>query len=424
MYPTTLRLADEDTMRPLSFSSFVCTLNLFLILFGYQSIACFTSGIVDYNTGTSFITWPYRGFAAFIAGLAFLCGRSRLPKMSGIMWLVLLFWILYITRAVYDLGLRPRVDFEIYEISEKPNGFFQAWAYVFVFTLLPLLSILRSWEQIDYARLLNWSLVMCTMSILVSLTGIEDLVGEYATQRSGFLALNPISYGRFGGHLLILACYKFFTCRSPIWKLLSIIPIVLGAYILLRAGSRGPILSLFVSYFVWIFVGTRFLILGIVLSIFGLLILYIYFEQILDLIHIISPVMATRISNSVYNMDSSGRDVLFSDYINGIFENPITGMHLDVISYSHNACIDGFVMFGVLFGWIVFAIILLAFIKASWSIKIRMQHYWISLILIDQLVGAQLSGAFGTNAIAWCLIVIIYSLYRSSDSTEASLRRG
>lgn len=262
------------------------------------------------------------------------------------------------------------------------------------------------------------------MSIIVSLTGIEDLVGEYATQRSGFLALNSISYGCFGGHLLILACYKLFTCRSPIWKLLSIIPIVLGAYILLRAGSRGPILSLFVSYFVWIFVGTRFLILGIVLSIFGLLILYIYFEQILDLVHIISPVMATRISNSVYNMDSSGRDVLFSDYINGIFENPITGMHLDMISYSHNACLDGFVMFGVLFGWIVFAIILLAFIKASWGIKIRMQHYWISLVLIDQLVGAQLSGAFGTNAIAWCLIVIIYSLYRSPDSTEASLRRG
>lgn len=151
---------------------------------------------------------------------------------------------------------------------------------------------------------------------------------------------------------------------------------------------------------------SRYATVGVMLAGIFAGVVYLFFRQILDLLRAISPVMAERIASSVYEGDSSGRDTLFAEYWKEICDSPLTGVHLDLLGYTHNACYDGLLMFGFAFGWIILALALIGYLAYYRVLKMRMPNWWVALLAIQALTACQTSGTFGGNGFVQCLWVV------------------
>lgn len=107
---------------------------------------------------------------------------------------------------------------------------------------------------------------------------------------------------------------------------------------------------------------------------------------------------------------SSGRDYLMKSVIDKILENPLFGVQTDQLGYSHNAILDGFMMFGIGAGWIVFVLYLTAYVDAYKVIKLKIKNYWVALLAIQYFTATQTSFSLGGNCQVLLFMLIVYAV--------------
>lgn len=413
------------------FLTFLCTLNFVVAILGYSIAMALLSPLgvdVDVSSGGNrFFTWSYRAFALAVGVWTLISVRSRpLPKADWRIVLFAFFWALYLFRAFYDLEVRTDL---LTERMMRPYFGLQAWNSIIFSTLVPILGILKSLDLIDFRRAANWIFYVGGVALLASLFSVQKVAaaswtGEIAGRTNASAMLNTIAFGHLG---LSVAAVAFYTLTSEKQKLakrlLGIALILLGAYVVLRAGSRGPILCAFVMAFFYALSRSRYAVVGVMLAGIFAGVVYLFFRQILDLLRAISPVMAERIASSVYEGDSSGRDTLFAEYWKEICDSPLTGVHLDLAGYTHNACYDGLLMFGFAFGWIILALALIGYLAYYRVLKLRMPNWWVALLAIQALTACQTSGTFGGNGFVQCLWVVCV-VWTSSAFQKMHRNRG
>lgn len=397
-----------------SFSRTLATINLFIAIIGYPVVMALLSPMgvdLDISSGENrLITWPYRALALLIGIATLLAVRARpMPKFDWRLSLFLFFWVIYLVRAIYDLSFRS--DLQTYKTSQTYYQL-QAWNSIIFSTLIPLIAIFKSIDIIDFRRISNWIFYIGSTALIASLFSIQKVAdaswsGEITGRTNASAMLNTISFGHLGLSVAIVALYKTASTKVRFFeRLLGIFVILLGGYIILKAGSRGPIFCAFIIMLFYAFSRSRYAFIGLFLGSIFAGSVYIFFEQTLNLINMISPAMAYRISLFVYEGDSSGRDSLITDYWREICENPITGVHLDILGYSHNACFDGLLMFGFIFGWIILVLVLIGYKSNYRLLKEGNTNWWIALLGIQSLTAIQTSGTFGANSFVQSLWII------------------
>lgn len=418
--------------RKVSFNSFITSITILLCLFGYPIFAAIISifvGDATFLTDSSIYTWPYRGASVVFFFISLLFVKRNAIKMNWKIALLFVFLIMHFFRTFYDLEVRDISEFSGSLLAWRTDvSRFRTWNYVILLTALPLLAVYRTFYNADFSRILNWIIVLSTIGLIVSIFRMKNygisLYGYDSVQRANATdLLNTISYGHLGASLAILSLYKILSKRINGISFLYILTFLLGMFVLLRAGSRGPVLAIAVVLFVWWCARSYYAFFAFFGFSAFLGCAYFFKETIFNLLMKVSPVLVNRISLTLEYGDSSGRDYLMMNVVNKIMENPLFGVQTDQLGYSHNAILDGFMMFGVVAGWIVFVLYAAAFIDAYKMIKLKTPNYWLGLLAIQYFTATQTSGALGGNCQVLLLMLIVYAVSNHLKNTEIRMQR-
>lgn len=393
------------------YNTFFSTLNFVLLFVGYPLVTSLFLPVTSDMEGVSrSVTIPYRAFSLSLSLVVLIFNIKNLGVRKPIgLKLLFIFWLMLIFRIFYDINIRT----DVY-IKETQ----QLWLYIWGICLPAIFSVIVSLRYIDLRKALYLIYIGACFSLLLTLFSNQTLfvsVDQLETRVDGNIALNTISFGHLGIMTLILSVFLLLKRNlSPIFKIIVFLVISLSLYTALRAGSRGPILALFIVLFFWMLAKSKNIGRNLALLMLVFIALIIFIEPILNGLAIISPIMEARIRASLYEGDTSGRDLLYQDAIQSFFNNPLLGEKFAIFSpdggfiYSHNMLLDAFMGLGLMGGLIMMIFLLLALKKSFILIRDNDRHFWISLIFIQQLVLNMLSGAFYYNSLLNALLVFVF----------------
>lgn len=401
-------------MKISKLNTFLSTLNFSLFFVGYQlATSLFLPVSSDLEGISRTVTVPYRAFALFISLLViFLNIKKKVGKIHPAMKVLWIYWSALIIRIFYDTNIRT-------DVHVKDTV--QLWMYIFGICLPAMFSVMISYRFIDLDKTLKWIFLGIVLTIMLSLFNNPALLmpaDEITERMEGNLALNTISFGHLGAMGIVLSLFIFSRGRVRTIKKIGLIAVlVISLFIMARAASRSPIVALVVILLFWLFARGKNVVLGVSITAiaFGLLIVFI--EPILNFMGNISPMMEVRLRMGIYEGYSSGRDVLYQKAFDLFLNNPFFGKQFALFdnfggfAYSHNIVLDSLMGLGLL-GGIAMIYILWIAIKNSYTlIKNNDPHFWICLLLIQQIVLNMFSGAIYYNQLLNVLFTFVFLYY-------------
>lgn len=397
----------------LKINCFLSNLNLIVSLIGYVVFTSIMFPIVGDISETTSLTVPFRLFTLILALIVILLNiRVKLNTPRGVK-VFFFFWVLVIIRMLFDL------EFSEFVI---PLQFRQRlWLYSIGLTFVPMISIVKSARNIDMDICMKWIYILLSISLII--TFFLQVDNSSMDERiSGSIALDSISFSNSAVFLVILSLYylingKNKTIRS---KIVFCFILLLSLYTALRAGSRGPIVSLIVVVTFWYISKDHNILRALIKFAVIVGLFLISFKIILGLISKISPVLASRFDIALGGDDLSmlNRYESYEWFISEIIENPILGSHFARLQhgmfpgYAHNLFLDILLGFGII-GLAVFLYVLVKAVNTTRKSIIKDQNYWIGLLMLQSLILSISSGAYYTNPIL--NISIVASIMLLSD---------
>lgn len=400
---------------------FLVNLNVVNIIIGYSFAVSIVMPLTGNVEGSSqLITIPYRAFSLLIAILVILFNIKRKTETSFIIMLFFVFWFAVLVRMFYDMEIR--IDFSVLPVYKN-----RIWLLSIAGSFIPMLSLYKSSSTINYRYCFKLLYFGCVFILIPSF--LFSLVGAASTQRArGNIALDPISFGAIGTTTAILAMYKdimkvkinkLFDIKLVNWTVL-----LLGIYLSLRSGSRGPLFGLILIFSFW-FSFRKGKLKGTMIFMSILSIVFILRTMFLRILEYFSPITAYRILKAIEGEDSSmnARKNTYKWFLDAISEYPLFGSQFAKLGnghypgYAHSIFLDILLGFGIV-GLLVFMIIIVrAFNILIKNIKLK-NDFWIGLIMMQYFLLAISSGAFYTNPILNCTIIL--TLLSSVNKTKLS----
>lgn len=332
----------------------ICTLNLLLGLFGYALLVSMCSGFLTKET-TQIVTVPFRFFCLVLSIITIVICRKERVKLDDGVWCLIIYWFIITYRFITDAFFYYRIY--------GPN-LIRAEQLIFGIALPLFISTIRSIHHIDFKKLYRWSFWMILISCL-SAYFLNQEVFEVDDQRVEIVGLNPISLGYQGGLLIVLSLF-FKTKLKFLTVLIKIGCIVFGAFIVAKAGSRGPLIVSLGLILIYFMANMRRMMLIIpILFLFGIAGWNIFGNSINTFLMDEAPTLYNRMDSTIENHDTSNRDLNYIAAWHVFEEHPIFGNQLGLyvngnIRYTHNLFLDALIAGGIL-GFLIFTF---AYIKA------------------------------------------------------------
>lgn len=388
-------------------NTFFSTLNIVLVFIGYQLITSLLSLFMLEAEASRLVTVPYRAFALLVCLVTIFLNYKSKFKLNVVVKVLLVYWLLLLIRFFYDMYFRA----DVYVFNDKK---LQTLLYMIPMTFIPMYSVMKSYKVIDFKKLLTWIYVLFSITIVFSYFS-NELFQENVFQRiDANMALNTISTGHLGLSSIILSIYLLLNRKQILFKkLLIIFILILGMIIMLRAGSRGPILSLLAVMSIWILALSNRKILNASILIILSLLVYFFIDYIFQFIEYISPVLEARL-NRGQEEQIAGRNSLYIYAWETFLQNPFIGKNFAIywgdgtMIYSHNFILDSFMQLGILGGLMIIFIIWKTIIKIIDLIKVKSFYFWIGLILVQEIMAIMVSGSFYYSPIVSILIVLLF----------------
>jgi hypothetical protein len=369
----------------------ISQLNLFLLFVGYFAINCLSNILPEYK---NIISSYYRYFQLIIAILAII---HRFPyfiqNLKGLPLLLSIFISLYTIRLFYDY----------FTLNEIEDGLKHIYQFNLI-SIIPALSLLTLKRE----DLLTMDVVFKFTLASLILLSIPFLYAE--TDGRMYLTENfeTLYLGQFSVSLSIFAYYHLYSQQQS--KILNIVLFILGIFVMGAAGSRSPLVSLIfviILFTMSITSKKRSIFILLMLFLFVLLI-FNYFEMFLQKI---GSSFLDRIAQSLYEGDSSGRDIRLLASFQQFLTNPMIGsahyiQNIGLLGkYPHNLILEAFMSVGI-FGGIIFIIILAKTIISGYrllkeNIKRTGDFRWIFLIFIQFLIFGLFSGSLYGSYYFW-----------------------
>ena len=227
--------------------------------------------------------------------------------------------------------------------------------FAFGVQLLPSLAFALSFHNI------NWKKVLSLIALLLVILCTNTLLVTWGD--SGRISLNShqstLSFGGYAALLSLSSISLYRMSNKKIGRIVFLICFLIGILSLLRAGSRGPLISCIFSLTVLFIVKVKNAKL-----IFCLLLVYLLFGDIIyNFLYEISPTIFDRMENTIYEGDTSGREGTFNVAWDIIINNPIFGYDPIFISGfgPHNLLLQfgmGLGLIGLLLGIVLYIYII------------------------------------------------------------------
>lgn len=390
---------------------FLSTLNMVLVLIGYQFVTIIFSGYMNMDDeGTSqIITIPYRALSVFVPILIIFRNLKEKCKMGTIVKVLWFYWVLLLLRFFVDFFIRT-------DIQVDSSVVMKSFLFMGPMTLVPMFAVMKSVRFINMDKLFQWTYYIVSISVVIIFVK-QDLGfggGEYERMQAS-LALGSLGTGQLGLIALIMSfCVLYYKRYSNIFKkAFAYFIFAIGLIILLRSGSRGPLFVVTCLFAIYVFgrVNNRFvaLLLVAIVAFLG----YVLYEYILDILGHFSPMLYARIIAAAGNQLET-RAEFYDDAIRLFLENPLTGGAFAHYSngdmmYTHNAFLDSFMQLGIM-GVILVYIYLKPIYSTMNFFKTNDDRLWLGLFLSQSMISTMLSSSFYNSYEISILIVLLYTL--------------
>ena len=416
-------------MKSSSLNQVVSTLNIVLLFAGYE----FFSSVVSLLFGESappLMNILYRAFATLICLIVIvynLGGKHNLgtlKKRSNIPVVALYFlWALLLLRFVADMYFTPGLHVSSENIS-------RTWLYMVVLTIMPMISVSLSFQKINFDASFKWVLILYSITIIISFLLNYNVEAEDIsnTDRLSATGLSSIGSGHVGLSAIILSvCYylKHKTKRPIIIIGIGLVT-VLGVIVMLRSGSRGPLLAFMGVIAVFAFSKSKRPIIWLVIFLICLLFYEQIFNAFLSLINVVAPNLYFRFTNKSESGGQFESRLFYYLYaIDAFLESPIIGKQFAIypsdgeveMIYAHNLFLDVLMQLGILGGGLMLSIVLGALRRVYHMIKNNGHILWICLLFVQRLFELMVSSSFYyTPIFSIAIILIVYWMSNSKGN--------
>lgn len=368
----------------------ISTLNVMILLFGYEFCTVICSAVIGDVGNTQIVTIPFRAISLCISIIAFLFNVKEKLFLNNPGKAFLILWGLIICRFIYDYYVSyGEVD---------PRVLNKYWLFMICLTIVPLLSIFKSWRSIDFNKLLLYSFLLIGIAVVVSFFSNTAFQTASEERIDANAALNTISSGHMGLSGIILS---IFVVKKPykvgLYQYLALPVFVISCLILLRSGSRGPLLSSLGIIVYCLIFGTK----NTVRSLFTIVGLYcvwlIFSDDIVQIINDISPILKQRMFDRTDQL--SDRSVFYEYAWNSFCESPIWGAHFAVktsvknIMYPHNIFLEVLMQLGII-GLTIYSYTLISALKSvNCTLRRRTPGRWVSILFLQMFFMLIVSGS-------------------------------
>lgn len=345
-------------------------------------------------------------------------------------WLILIFWIIYTIRLLYDT--------QVVDVSFK-NDDFKFYTMTFGSCLLPTVAtilttkyvVLQQAKRFFFATILlsNISILLIVLKIYGSLnpivvaTRVNFLVE--ASNGKEFSILNPITIGIFGETLGLfsIACILFFK-NSFSKNLFYFFTTLIGIFVLALGASRGSTLSfllllvlLILSYLIIVkktpVFFTRFSItmFALILFLVQVVLPRINFEE-LEIFQRIIKMLDQRSQGK-----KEVRDYQWESAWNLFLDNPIIGSRFldDYNFYPHNVYLESLMATGIIGSTVFFSSIFLGLWLVLCTVLNKDLIIIFGLLLMILLLSNLTSGSLFYSVNLWMMLAFICSIQKSQS---------
>lgn len=371
-----------------------------MTLSGYFLIVSIMGLFFAENTNSQNFTITYRLFM-LIFSIAILSANIKrhiyIPKATRI---YILFFSLFLFRALYDLFLNPNIEI----ISSEINRFL---SFTLLIIIIPSITLIYTVKYINLNKAFYQVLSMLSFSLLISYFSIEEIIID---QRLGLAnGLGVITTGHLATLQIILTLFslKNKMIKNLFFKALIVFTFFVSLRILFLSGSRGPFLNLILVLFLMNLKLKNFkyyLILVAVLILFSSSLISFFLDTV--------PIFANRVLNS---QNIGGREFIYIEALEIIKENPFFGKQFALIQnfgefiYCHNLILDSMISLGLI-GLILVLFTIKNIVKYSYNIiKFDSKHSWVAILLVMELLQLLVSSSFYQNERFTYLIIIVFT---------------
>lgn len=396
---------------------FLSTLSVILVLFGYQFVTTlFGSSMTMANSRS--ITLPFRVLSLAILMITWYLNRNTKSnsKSLRILWI---YWALLLARMFYDLFVRS----DIPPMNSDQRNVFVLLTFSEAF--IPSIVFSKCYKIIDFDKLLTWSFILTSATVLIAMfiNTTAFLTGNVGTgeRLTANVALNSISTGTLGLMAIIVAVellrkHKFML----ILKLLMFLMIFIDFVFMLRAGSRGPMLSGFVVLLFVILSMTKNKIANFSLLLLVGIILWFSLAYLENVISDISPVLHERLYRDSVEDQLYGRDNLYTLAFSYFLESPIWGKYFCLymdgeMVWPHNIFIESLLQLGIIGFALMMTIVVKSCIKVLSIGESKANYFWLALILIVGISGGMVSTIFCMNSRIGPLYALLFMPIESQN---------
>lgn len=392
-----------------------------LLCFAYPISAVFSLFL---GINSTVFNIGYRGLAAFLA-IYILLNSFRLPIGKKNMYIipVIIFFIVYFFRLLYDIGVKNVVS------DQKP---FQVFTFFIGNIILSIFAISRGIKYCNFRRLIKRSFYTLALSnILILFTfffqnefsfTVDLLIGraEVKGLEENSSLVNSISYGMSGGYLMMI-CLSILVFMTDVYskkfKIWLYFFMVLGLANLLLGSSRGPVIFTILDCMLlcWIYLNSgknigkyvQFLIITIAILFLGAYLLNYLSANNVEL-GIFDRI--GKLGDQIERGEKETRNFLYNQALEMFYNSPFIGSQYVLPpegGYPHNMFLEVLMSLGFL-GLIIYSSILFSYQKKIRTFK-KYSVKFLPLVFLSVLsFGLTMTtGNIYQNVDFWNLLAVI-----------------
>lgn len=390
--------------------SFVALFYVFLSILGYQLATTILLPLSsDAEVLSTAVTYPYRALVFVLAFFLIVASpqKRKVYSHKKMALLYVIFMGIYFIRILIDVFVR--------HIYVEPSWRSTVLQYMFVVVIPAIWAIMRCVHYIDYQKLNRWlfggGLVLLVALIMNQNTLIQIEYDEMIRGESN-VAMGSLNLGYSCVVVFLISFSMLFSKErnKGLKKILIWLVMLVSFVIMLRAASRGPLVTLTIILILFLFSRIKNKAVGAFVSILVIACILVNLTTILNFLGEISPLMEKRMLATINESDASGRDVKFAQAVNLFYQNPFIGEQFVLPDgfYSHNSILDVMIGLGFLGTLIWVYIIIVDFKKSYYSILSQSSLMTISILSLMYIIESFFSGAMYISAkIAICLIIVL-----------------
>ena len=398
----------------------------FIYMFSFLALGLLTSMISSYlgfigeDNPFSSIVRKWIVLLAFICILMSVHRRIYLEFLTKEAFFVLLIYVYYIFIVNYDLNYTVNSGV-VFTSHEKKQILTRMMRLVFFPMLAGLVFRIKGLNLIRLAKAVFWSIfVSMLLAMLVMNIGLGQVVDERLEVEG---ELNSLNMGYWAAALFLLSMFLIIKTENKTKYIYGFLGGVLSLYVMIIAGSRGPVFYSFIIFYYYL-MNTNFSLklkrVVIFFSLLSLLVIFVDYSVLTDLIGIYNPHLEERLIASIETQESSGRDSIYKIAFNQFLTRPLIGDYFVLRSgewkghYPHNIILEALMTFGLVGSIPLFILFYKTMKRVHLLVKINDERTWLALFFLLFFAKGLSTWSLYGNSILWMSMFIILS-YKYSN---------